>query len=210
MRSPWRFALSAALLASSAGAETLITTGRFDDPADVDPGWLELDVEGEMTWDGTRDADDCPASGVAELVNSAVAAGAAVRFVTCAPVVPPGTTLHLGASVYFPTQARDGQATLTVHWMDAGACAGASLGDVSTPAALSTLEEQWIGVEVSAGSPDGTASAMLVLTLIKDLAGSSLTARLDEVFLAQTADVFLDGVEVGASCRWSFEALGGP
>lgn len=210
MTNPMRLALCAVLAAGAVSAEPLLTTGRFDDPEDVDPGWLEFDLEGEMTWDGTRDVDECTSSGVAELVNSAVAASAAVSFFSCASAVPGEATLRLGASFFFPTQTRDGQAILTVYWTDKAACVGDNLGSVSAPAAVSTLEEQWIGIESEVVSPSGTASAMIAVMLIKDLAGSTLTARMDEVFLAPVTDVFLEGHEVGETCRWSFETLGGP
>ena len=210
MKNPWRRTLCAILLASPAGAGNLLPTGRFDDPADVDPGWIEIETDGEMTWDGTRDVDECTNSGVAELENFAIAASAAVNFFSCAPAVPGETSLRLGASFYFPTQTRDGQANLAVFWLDKAACVGNSLGSVSAPAALSTLEEQWIGIESEVVSPSGTASAMIAVMLIKDLAGSTLTARMDEVFLTPTTDLFLEDLEVGETCRWSFESLGGP
>ncbi len=199
--------LSVAALAGTARAENLLTTGRFDVPADVDPGWLELDAAGTMAWDATRDADFCSASGVAELVNSAGTGAAAVRFATCAPTAAAGTSYRLGGALRYPPQDREGEVAVSVSWIDAAGCVGSSLGTASTPAALSTVEDQWIDLETPVVSPPGTQSAIVVVTLTKKIGGSTLTAYLDEVFLAAAADLFLDGFQItnsaGDTCRWS-------
>jgi hypothetical protein len=198
-----RLLLCAALAAGGAHAESLLPNGRFDDAITGTQGWVEVDPFGSIDWDGTHDADNCAASGAAELVHSGATGGTAARYASCAPAVPGGADYRFAARFLFPPQDREGDATVEVRFVEGAGCGGQVLSTATSPPALSAIENQWVTVSGATASPPTAGSALVVVTLTKKVGGSELTAYLDEVELRSAADVFAEDLEVGAVCRWS-------
>ncbi len=194
------------LAAGQLRAAELLPNGRFDDPGTGTAGWVAVDPFSNLAWDGSRDADGCAGSGSAALTNSATTSDAGARFASCAAAVPGATDYGFGASILFPMQEREGSASVAVHWIEGTGCAGAVLGTSNTPPALSSIEEVWISLAGTATAPAATGSALIVVTLTKKVGGSELTARLDEVALRPPGEIFGEGFEVGAVCRWTAAA----
>jgi hypothetical protein len=195
--------LCAALATNAASADSLLPNGRFDDAATGTDGWVEVDPFGNIDWDGTRDADGCGASGAAELVHTGPTGDSAARFAGCAPALAGGSDYRFAAAFYFEPQDRDGEATVEIRFVEGAACTGTVLTSVTSPPALSTIENQWVTLSGAASAPPAAGSALVVVTLTKKVGGSALTAFLDEVELLQASEAFSDDLDVGSVCRWS-------
>ncbi len=87
------------------------------------------------------------------------------------------------------------------EYFDQTACIGISLGVYQEVLPITDTDGQWISLERLWIGPEGSASVMCTYGLVIP-GGESFDAYLDDLFLPDRGDVFLDGFESGDTSAW--------
>lgn len=168
---------------AQAWAQNLVANGDFDTDTS---GWT-LSVGPGLTFMWTDlDANDSSASG-SGLATTTIT-GETVNISQCvASGVVGGATYDFGVQMRVSSWGVHGSSEVLINWLSGPSCSGAYTGTKSYSTAL--LDE-WVSLgQANVVAPAGSASAQIVLRLLKDAAGSTFQTYFDDIELVAHAPV---------------------
>ena len=180
-------ALASAWSPTSARADSLLANGFFDGDTS---GWTN-GIDSPI-YDSAIDADGDPASGSAELDNTAAFAQGASGFWQCIPTQP-GVEYFAASKIRFtPLESKMGFARLVVTFFSSANCAPASSLESQIAPEITAADHRGEWVESDVGdfqsgfvAPAGSTAALVHLVLFKQDAGGTLSINVDNVTLAE-------------------------
>lgn len=195
----------------AAVAGELYPLGHFNLPSD-DDGWTVSSPDGSLVHQPDLDADNCENSG-AEIAQHRLESApevTTVSFSSCIAAAKKEIALYrFGARVYFPEgQDASGDVRVELRWSDASDCSTVG-APASTPILTSQQSGEWLELVSESVSPIGAAAARVTIHLTKAPHEEPLQLRFDRVSVRPAREIFVDGVEIGAACRWDRVEDGG-
>ncbi len=159
---------------------------------------------GTVDWDGTRDARDSTLSGSVRLVHTDLFDGISetalfVRQCVDASALAAGTKVFFGMKARFEEgETTLGRAYLSVNFDDQSDCSGTGLGGAQAEVqATDAPRGTWLAVKRNAAAgvalPAGTKGLKIFAVIAKSSTGT-LTANLDDVWIASTTTPLCDGM----------------
>lgn len=183
-------AVGVALLAPKpAAALEEVTNGRFDYGLS---NWPQIVIGGEVSWDGTLDADGSALSGSYRIENQSPPsdpnASVSIAVVRCYPASP-GETFFAGATMRFvENEPSKGTAKVILSSYATPDCTGTQLGGIGSSELAAGYGTPGRGVWTHLPVPEflvPPGSKSLMLRLFLGLAGgTSIAVNVDDVYLA--------------------------
>jgi hypothetical protein len=210
-RRTWLALFAALPLAAppAAVAGELYPFGHFDLPSH-DDGWTATSPDGSLVHRADLDADNCANSGAEVAENVSLAPEATtVGFTSCIAADKASELYRFGARVYFPEgQDASGDVRVELRWSDSDDCSS-----VGAPASTSVLASaqggEWLELASESVAPIGATAARITIHLTKQPHEEPLQLRFDRVSVRPARELFVDGMEIGAACRWDRVEDGG-